>query len=151
MTTLPEVLLEDARRQTVVGDCITLIDSEVARRRGVTGLAIKGGYKVVKKLDGGRMLPKAVNDLLPEFADAFEPFHSEFRTGDAASFTTFGVGRESDLANALLAITDGKAEHAKNRVLKKVYFKLRPRAQNNLEESMPAVLQLVDTHAPKAP
>ena len=147
--TLPDVLLSDERRQAVVADCVTLIDSEVARRTGVTGLAIKGVYKMVKRLDGGRMVPKAVNDLLPEFAEAFEPFHADFRSSSSPSFAAFTAGREGELAEALLAITDEKAKHAKNKVMKKGYNKLRPTGKGQLEDAMPGVVKVVDQHAPK--
>jgi hypothetical protein len=147
--TLPEVLLSEDRRQAVVADCVKLIDAEVAKRKGVSGFAIKSGYKMAAKLDGGMMVPKAVNDLLPEFAEAFEPFHAEFREGSAQRFADWASGREDDLANALLGITDEKARHAKNAVLKKVYSKLRPMAQRNLAESIPAVNLLIDRHHPK--
>ena len=145
--TLPEVLLDESRRETVVTESIALIDSEVAAKRGVTGFAIKSGYKIVKKLDGGKMLPKAVNDLLPEFAAALEPFHAAYRAQAAGNFASFGTGKERELANALLAITDGKAEHAKNAVLKKVYYKLRPSAVTHLIQSMPPVTVMIDRHA----
>ncbi len=145
--TLPEVLLDDERRSSVVTDCVTLLDSEVAKKSGVSGFAIKGGYKVVRRLDGGRMVPKAINDLLPEFCEAWEPFHAEYREGADTSFAGYAAGKETTLGNALLAITDAKAVHARNKVLKKVYTKLRPTALRNIEISLPAVATLVDKYA----
>lgn len=145
--TLPEVLLDEERRKDVVADCQTVLEAEVARKSGMSGLAIKGGYKVVKRLDRGRMVPKAINDLLPEFCDAWEPHHAEYRGGAADSFAQYASGRETELAEALLAITDGKAEHAKNQVLKKVYYKLRPTAVRNIELALPEVARLVDRYA----
>jgi hypothetical protein len=97
------------------------------------------------------MLPNAVNDLLPEFAEAVETFHATYRSsrnpGD--TFARYAQGKERAIANALLGITDGKAQHAKNQVLKKVYYKLRPRAESNICESMPAISALIDQHAPQ--
>lgn len=144
--TLPDVLTDDDRRAALVADCVNLLDSEVGRKKGMTGLAIKGGYKVVKKLDGGRMVPKAINDLLPEFCAAWEPYHLKYRESDAQNFASWGVGKEHDLAEALLAITDGKADHAKNKVLKKVYVKLRPNASKNIVDALPGVTRLVDQY-----
>lgn len=145
--TLPEILLSDERRSEVVQDCVRLVDSEVSRRKGVSGFAIRNGYKMVKKLNGGAMIPGAVNDLLPEFATALEPFHEEYRSSASSSFSSFIRGREGELSNALLAITDEKAQYAQNRVLKGVYDKLRPTAKRNLDESMPAVTELVDRYS----
>ncbi len=147
MNTLPEHLLDEGKRALVVKDCVAVIDAEVAKKRGVSGLAIRGAYKVVKKLDGGRMIPKATNDLLPDFAKALEPFHKEYREGGRqGSFCGFASGREGEFADALLGVTDGKAEHAKNAVMRKIYFKLRPRAKRDLEGSIPAVTEVMDKH-----
>ncbi|MFT7624664.1 MAG: hypothetical protein ACI9WU_003853 [Myxococcota bacterium] len=145
--TLPQVLLDDERRQAVVADCQKVLESEVGSKGGVSGFAIKAGYKVVRKLDGGRLVPKAINDLLPEFCDAWEPFHADYRAGGQGTFQSFSRGKETAMANALLAITDGKAVHARNQVLKKVYTKLRPMAVRNIEDAMPRVTGLVDQHA----
>ena len=144
--TLPEILLSDERRSEVVQDCVRLIDSEVSRRKGVSGFAIRNGYKMVKKLNGGQMIPAAVNDLLPEFAEAIEPFHSEYRGSTSESFARYISGREGQLSDALLRITDEKAHHAENRVLKGIYDKLRPTAKRNLDDSMPEVTKLIDRH-----
>ena len=144
--TLPELLLSDERRADIVRDCVQLVDSEVARRRGVSGFALRNGYKMVKKLQGGRMIPTAVNDLLPDFATAMEPFHAEYRATGGGSFAQFMRGKEGGLSDALLRITDEKAHHAENRVLKGVYEKLRPTAKKNLDESMPEVTKLIDRH-----
>ena len=145
--TLPEILLSDERREEVVRDCVNLVDTEVGRRKGVSGFAIRNGYKMVKKLNGGKMIPTAVNDLLPEFAVAIEPFHAAYRSTNSTSFASYISGREGELSDALLSITDEKAQHAQNRVLKGVYDKLRPTAKRNLDESMPEVARLLDRHA----
>ena len=146
--TLPERLLADGVRPAVVADCEKLIDDEVQKKKGVSGLAIKGGYKVVKRLDGGTFVAKAVNDLLPEFAVALEPFHAQHRAAGHGTFLAFATGREGELSDALLGVTDGKAEHAKNKVLKNIYYKLRPSAKRNLEASLPALARVIDVHAP---
>jgi hypothetical protein len=148
---LPEVLLNPDHRQAVVADCVALVDEEVRKKKGVVGLMIGGGYKVVRSLDGGKMVPKLVFDLLPEFAAAFEPFHADFRSRETPkTFVEFASPKAADLAEALLAITDGKAKHAKNAVLKKVYENLRPTAKRNIEEAMPGICRVVDKHAAKA-
>ncbi len=145
--TLPELLLDEQRRREVVADSERVLDEEVASKSGVTGLAIKGGFKVVKKLDGGRMIPNAINDLLPDFCEAWEPHHAEYRGGDAESFEAYSHGREETLANALLAITDARAAHAENKVLKKVYAKLRPMGVKQIIAALPRVTRLVDKYA----
>jgi len=145
--TLKEQLLAENVRPLVVADCITLVDSEVASKGGITGFAIKSGFKVVKRLDGGRLLPKAVNDLLPEFAEAVEPEYERFKDSGSNDFVEFCRGREGVLADALLAVTDEKAVHAKNTALKGVYNKLRPMAKRNIESAIPGLAAIVQRHS----
>ena len=148
MKTLPDHLLDEVKRALVVTDCVAIIDSEVQKKKGVTGFAIKSAYKIVKKMEGGKMIPNAVNDLLPEFAAAVEPFHADYRTsGSATPFDQWTAGKEPELADALLGVTDTRAERAKNRVLKKLYFKLRPKAHRDLQSSIPAVADVMDRHS----
>ena len=145
--TLPESLLTPEKKPLVVKDCVSLIDSEVSKKSGFSGLAIKGGYAVVKKLDGGQMVPKAVNDLLPDFTEALEPYHAQHRQAGGPSFEAWSRGHEPELAEALLAVTDGKAKHAKHKTLKSIYEKLRPTAKRNLEASIGALAAVLDRHS----
>ena len=62
MATLADVLLTDENRPRLVRACVTLIDAEVADKRGVSGLAIKAGFKTVKAVKPG-IIPD-VTDLL---------------------------------------------------------------------------------------
>ncbi len=149
--TLPEVLLSEERKKAVVQDCVALVDEEVAKKGGLMGMAVKTGYGVVRGLDNRQMVPKLVSDLLPEFASAFEPFHADFRAKSSPkTFADYSRGREGELAEALLGITDIKAKHAKNGVLKKVYAQLRPTARRHIEDAVPGVARVIDRHHPKA-
>ena len=124
-----------------------MIDDEVGKKSGLTGMAIKGGYKVVKKLDGGQMIPRTVDGLLDEFCGAIEPLHAEYRDADASgSFASFLQGRSNDAVNALLSITDGRAQRTRHKVLKKTYQKLRPMAEKNVVEALPGVGRVIDRH-----
>jgi hypothetical protein len=51
------------------------------------------------------------------------------------------------MANALLAVTDRRAEKADNAVVRKTYDKLRGAAQKHVETAAPRVAQLVDKYA----
>jgi hypothetical protein len=149
MATLKETLAE-TDRQVVIRDTVTLIDAEVSRKSGMTGLALKGGYKVVKKLRGGRMIDDAVDYLLDDFTDALDPMYQEYLEDESAStFERYLSGRSDEAADALLAITDGKAERAENKVLLKTYKKLRGQAKKHVVEALPGVGRLIDQHAPR--
>jgi hypothetical protein len=141
-----EVIADSSRRPAVVRDVVQLIDSEVSRKGGLSGMAIKGAYKLVKKLKGGRMIPEVANGLLDEFSDAIEPLHAEYRGDSGAGFGRFLSARGQDGVNALLSITDGRAQRTTNSTLKRAYNKLRPMAEKNVEDALPGIGRMIDKH-----
>ncbi|MGB0680864.1 MAG: DUF6918 family protein, partial [Polyangiales bacterium] len=48
MASLTEMIGNSATRQQLVQDCTVVLEEEVASKSGVSGLAVKAGYKVVK-------------------------------------------------------------------------------------------------------
>ena len=50
MTSLRERLGEEAARQRLIGDACEVLDLEVDDKGGLGGIAIKGAYKLVKKI-----------------------------------------------------------------------------------------------------
>ncbi len=147
MSRLADFLLTAEKHQAVVRDVCALIDEEVARKSGLGGLAIKGGYAVVKGVKPG-IITGAVEDMLPEFVEKLEPFwadHQKESTGNPME--AFLRNRSGSMAEALLSITDSRAARAKNQILKKTYEKLRPYGKKNVEEAAPGIGRLIDRHA----
>lgn len=142
--------LEAADRQVVIRDTVSLIDDEVASKSGLSGMAIKGGYKVVKKLRGGRMIHDAVDHLLDDFTDALAPLYDDFLEADSTTtFERYLKGHSDAACDALLGITDAKIKRAENRVIIKTYNKLRGQAEKHVVDALPGVGRLIDQHAPK--
>lgn len=141
--------LETIDRQVVIKDTVRLIDSEVASKGGLSGVALKGGYSVIKKLKDGRMIDIAVDKLLDEFADALSPVYESFLEGDGARFEPYLSNHATEAADALLGITDSKAARAENKIIKSTYQKLRGQAEKHVVDALPGVGRLIDTHAPK--
>jgi len=142
---LADVMLDEGKRPQVVRDCTVFLDDEVAAKSGISGFAIKGGYKVVKKLKPG-MIAEAFDSLLDDFVGRLEPFFAESQ-GAGARFAEFARPRAGEIAEALLGITDDRSRGAKNKVLLKTYQKLRPFAKKNVEQAVPGIGRLVDKHA----
>ncbi len=145
MAKLTETLLSDAKKETVVEDCLRLIDDEVGDKGGVSGLAIKAGYAAVKGIKPG-FIKQVVRDLLPEFAKALDPLHVE-ATEKGEAVGRYFERNGSRAADALLAITDGKADRSKNAVVKSTYGKLRGMAKKNVEAAIPRLGRLIEKHA----
>jgi hypothetical protein len=135
---LKETLTQPEKKPAVVADCLALVDAEVASKSGVSGLAVKGGYKAVKGVKPG-FIRNAVEKLLPEFADAIEPFWN----GGGASHV---VANREPVAEALLSVTDGKVAEAQG-VVRSVYGKLRGSAKRHVEAAVPRLAELLEKHA----
>lgn len=148
MTTLTE-RLDTVDRQVVIDDTARLIDNEVANKSGISGLALKGGYKVVKKIKPN-MIEEAIDTLLDDFSGALDPLYQDYLGDDeATTFENYLGDHDRQAANDLLGITDRRAERTDNKALKKTYGKLRGQAEKHVRQALPAVGQLIDRHAPK--
>lgn len=148
MTSLTE-RLETTDRQVVIDDTAELIDEEVASKSGLSGMALKGGYKAVKKLRPN-MIERAVDNLLDDFTEALDPLYQEFlEDDDADAFARFLPDHDERATEDLLSITDERAERSDQKTLKKVYYKLRGQAEGHVRDALPGVGRLIDEHAPK--
>lgn len=136
MTTLVEKLTAPEIRPKVVAACVELVDREVDGKGGLSGLAIKAGYKVVKTLKPG-FVTSVVDTLLPEFAEALTPIWEREGKGGADSFVKYVDGHAEEVADALLQVTDARAGNAKNSTVKKTYERLRPSAKQNVIAAVP--------------
>lgn len=142
---LKDALADEAKKETLVRESLELLEAEVRSKKGLSGMAIKTGYKVVKGFRPG-FVENVVRDLLPEFADALEPVAEAARAAGEPAERYFAA-RSGEVADALLAITDGKAERSTNRVVKGTYEKLRPTARRHVQDAAPGIGRLVDRHA----
>lgn len=145
MATLREIVLTEEKKPLVFADAQGLLDSEVKKKRGVSGLAVRAGYKLVKAFKRG-FLKKVIQDLMPEFCDALEPLHEDHLKKKNGSFSDFLQSHEEEVAAALLSVTDGKAEKSTNKTIKKTYHKLRGSAERNVKEAIPGLAVLLDKH-----
>jgi len=145
MPSLTEVLTAESKKAAVVDDCLELIDAEVADKGGLSGLAIKAGYGVVKGIKPG-FIKQAVGDLLPEFAKALEPIYEEAKS-KSKPVADYMKDNSSRVADALLAITDAKAQRSKSGAVKGTYEKLRGSAKKNVEAAVPRLGKMIEKHS----
>jgi hypothetical protein len=145
MSSLADIL-NGEKKNDVIADCVTLIDSEVKDKGGISGLAIKAGYAAVKGIKPG-FVTTVVTDLLPEFARALDPVWQDAKK-DSRPVAGFFAQNPSRVADALLSITDEKAQRAKSPVVKGTYDKLRGSAKKNVEAAVPRLGEMVQKYAP---
>lgn len=146
MAQLKDVLAKPGVRPQVILDCEKLIESEVKSKGGLSGIAIKGGFAMVKAIKPG-VIAESVDHLLDGFIDRLEPFYAKFQASGATG--KFGAQLTSDksaVAEALLGFTDDKAKNAKNTTMKKAYEKLRPTAKEHVQAAVPGLGQVIEKY-----
>ncbi len=144
MPTLKELAAEGDKRGEVVEDACKVLDLEVGDKSGMSGIAIKGAYKLVKGVKPG-FIPEVVDHLLDDFLDALDPLYQEAKDKDVKPGAHLRANG-SRVADALLAITDKRAETAKRAMIKKTYMKLRPTAKKHVEAAAPRLGEMLDRH-----
>lgn len=147
--TLHDYLAAKERRPRVIEDCAYLVEDEVKRKGGISGLAIKAAFAAVKAVKPG-FIPEAIDHLLDDFVRRLEPFFQSHRQAGGRSLADHFSGESGAIADALLAITDERAQHAGNAMVKKSYEKLRPTARKHVEEAVPAIGKLIERHTAQA-
>lgn len=141
MPTLKDILTVPGNRPKVVADCVTLVQEEVDSKGGLTGLAIKGAYALVKAVKPG-FIAEALDGMLDDFATKLEPFWVDAQAKNEPVGALMNA-RAGEVADALLSISDGRAARAKNATAKKAYEKLRPTGKKHVEAAVPRLGRMI--------
>jgi hypothetical protein len=146
MPTLSDILGAQPKRGQVVDDGVKVLDEEVSDKGGISGLAIKAAFGVVKGIKPG-FIREVVDALLDDFLKALDPIYQEAvaagkRPGE---YLKANVSRAAD---ALLSITDARVKRSDKAVIKSTYEKLRPSAKKHVEAAAPRLGAMLDRHVP---
>jgi hypothetical protein len=145
---LVEQVQDGSKRKAVIEDALRVLDAEVDDKSGLSGIAVKTAYKLVKGIAPG-FLSQVMDRLLDDFLKAVDPVYQEaVGRGEAPSKALPAQG--GAVADRLLAVTDDRAARAKQPVVLKTYEKLRPSAKKHVEAAMPRLGQLIERHATRA-
>jgi hypothetical protein len=144
MATLASVLADPKRRPQIVDDGVKVIEAEVADKGGLSGIAIKGAFGTVQRIKPG-FVGQALNHLLDDFAKKVDPYWAECQAQHQDPRAFFGR-RGTEIANALLSITDQRAAGAAGPA-RKAYEALRPKAVEHVTAAMPRLADLMKKHA----
>lgn len=139
MPTLNELLNTAERRPKVLVACQDLVEDELSRAKGMSGIALRTAFSVIQALDA-EFIQKALNRLFDDFIERLEPFWSETTP---QTVEQDWKSRSAELTDALLGAADAKVAKAQNQTIKKVYSKLRPKAAGYVENAVPGLAQVV--------
>ena len=145
MTALNHMLLAPNTRERVISDCVTLVKTEISRKSGLTGVAIKAAFTVVNKVDP-RFVHLAVSSLIDEFIDAMDPTYASYKRDGKNGLRAYWIQEKTNLADSLLQVADNRMNRAHNKVLKKAYSKLRPTGLKHVEASVPAIADVISKY-----
>lgn len=141
---LTDVLNDEATRASIIEDVVRLVDGEVKKQRGISGVAVKAGYKLVQGVKPG-FVRNVVQALLPEFAEALDPIR-ERALSQGQSVSSYFQAHSPEIAEALLGVTDAKAQRSDHPSVKGAYTKLRGSARKNVEAAVPGLGAIIERY-----
>ena len=144
--TLHEILLTPDTKPEVTADCMTLIKQEVSAKSGVSGTAVKLAYKTVNAFASG-YLQSMVENLLPDMIAKLEPYWADFNASGASGFGDYLAKRGDEVSDALLSVTDARAQTSERPTILKAYRTVRGGAAKHVAAALPAVGALVQKYA----
>jgi hypothetical protein len=145
MLSLKEQFGTGDRRAALVDDAVKVLDQEVADKSGLTGIAIKGAYKLVQGMRPG-FVRHVVDALLDDFVAALEPIYAEAAEKKRPA-GAYLLEQRDRVADALLSVTDKRAQTAQSAGIKSAYSKLRPMAKKQVDGAAPRLATLIERHA----
>ena len=144
--TLEQILLAPQTQPKVIADCFVLLDQEVSDKSGVSGTAVKLAYKTVNKFMPGHVR-HMVEVLLPDMVGELEPYWADFSASGGARFGDYLATHGEEVSQALLSVTDARAEASGRPTVIKAYGSVRGNAGKHVEAALPHVGELVLKYA----
>lgn len=141
---LNDVLNDETRRASVIEDVCHLVDDEVGKQKGFSGVAVKTGYKLVQGVKPG-FVRNVVQTLLPDFATALDPIVEQAQA-QGQSVGDYFRSNSQEIAEALLAVTDGRVQGSDHGSVKGAYGKLRGSARKNVEGAVPGLGKIIESY-----
>jgi hypothetical protein len=142
MIKIQDLLQNNTSRSHILQLCVQLVEQEVQQVPGLSGLAVKTSYAVVKSLKPN-MVAEVLEGLLDECARTLDPFVEKAWASNAQTAVPFFTEHATLIAQELLKLTDLRATRARNTMLLKIYEKLRPSALKHVEKAVPAIGQML--------
>ncbi|NEQ46167.1 MAG: hypothetical protein F6K00_22565 [Leptolyngbya sp. SIOISBB] len=139
---LGDLIRDSAVQASIVEDCDQLINSQVSQKGGVSGMALKTAYRVVKGI-GPTYIKGALGRMLPPTLEALDPIWQEgMQSGEPVAYLEQHRSRTADL---ILSVTDHRIQYTSGPILG-VYKKLRKSVKSDVEAAVPELALILDRH-----
>ena len=143
MPRISQLLKDPDSLKRIMDEASTLIQAQVAAKKGWKGAAVRSGLRAMEFAHPG-FLEGAAARLMPMCAQCLQPRYDQgVESGDVhAHFVANGPA----IAEDLLEITDRLAESSARRWLRSTYRALRPQAREHVVEGLPVLAELLHKH-----
>ena len=146
MKDLTKLFDDEEQRVHVIADCVALVNAEVKSKSGLSGIAVKTAFGLVKAIKPN-MIENAVNGLLDEWGEELQKYYVRFQEeGENGNLERYLGARAGDVAEKLLSVTDKRASTADSKTAAKAYKKLRPKGKLHVETAVPKLGKLLDKY-----
>ncbi|MEM9163937.1 MAG: hypothetical protein AAGC54_12825 [Cyanobacteria bacterium P01_F01_bin.4] len=140
---LSEKVKDQTIRENIASDCAKLIDDHVSAKSGLSGMALKATYSMVKGI-GSDYIPGAIKRLLPQACEALDPMWLEgIQVGDPVEHL---IQNRTLTADTILSVTDTRVQVTNNGIIRGAYNKLRKSVKNDVEEAVPGIAKIIGSH-----
>ncbi|MCC6750747.1 MAG: hypothetical protein IT371_24030 [Deltaproteobacteria bacterium] len=147
MKDLRTIASDPEKRKTLIKDCVELLDSEVKSKTGLSGIAVKTAYGLVKAIKPG-VVEESFDNLLDDFTEVLQSYFQKYQEeGSRGTVEAYLAARSADVAESLLGITDRRAAKSSSRTMVKAYEKLRPKGKTHVESAVPRMGRMIEKHA----
>ncbi len=141
---LTDKINSKSARTSLAVDCSQLIDEHVSAKTGISGMALKTAYKVIKGL-GSDYIPAAISRLLPETLNALNPIWIEgIQYGDPVAYLAQHSDRTADI---ILSTTDARIVNNGGGLVGTSYKQLRKSIKRDVVEAVPGLAKIIEKHA----
>jgi hypothetical protein len=144
--TLQEILLAPDTEPKVLDDCYELIQQEVSDLSGISGTAIKLGYKTVATFMPNH-IRYLLEQLVPGLVDQLQPYWADFHAAGGSDFGDYLTKRGDEVSQSLLTVTDARAERSDRPTIIKAYRSVRNSAGKHIQAALPRLGDLVTKYA----
>jgi hypothetical protein len=145
MPTLAQQINQPGKRQTLIRELAQLVDTEVGKKGGLSGIGIKTAYALVKAIKPS-FITEVVDAIYDECIERLEPIYAKVIGEEGGTVAARLQRRSGEVADALLGVTDGRVRKSSHGTVKKTYEKLRPSARKHVEEAVPGLADILQRH-----